>query len=152
MHTHRSRHHINLRIERWHRRAIYASFAALVLSGALWLVARYWLRPVGEFGETIHPMEPWAMKAHGAAAMLMLFFLGSLMNAHIRRALKAGRNMVTGLAMIAAMLALIVSGFGLYYLTDEGSRPGWSVLHWVVGLGGAVLFIAHVMLGRRAQP
>lgn len=149
MHKHRT--NINLRLERWHRRCIYASVAALSLSGALWLVARYWMRPVTEFGESVHPLEPLAMKLHGAAAMLMLFFLGSLMNAHIRRAIKAGRNLATGWSMIAGMLLLIASGFGLYYLAGEADRPAWSMVHWIVGLAASAVLILHVLLGRRSR-
>ncbi|MYM22141.1 DUF4405 domain-containing protein [Duganella sp. FT135W] len=150
MHTHRHRPHINLRLERWHRRAIYVSLAALLLSGATWLLARYFLRPMTEYGEMVHPLEPLAMKLHGGAAMIVLFFLGSLMNAHIRRAIKAGRNLVTGWSMIALMVTLIASGFGLYYLAGDGDRVIWSIVHWTIGLAGAGLFVLHVVLGRRS--
>lgn len=150
-HAANARHHINLRLERWHRRCIYASCLALLLSGAAWLVARYFLRPVGQFGESMHPLEPWAMKAHGAAMMAMLFFLGSLMNSHIRRALKAKRNLASGWSMIGAMMLLTVTGFGLYYLAGESNRMVWSSIHWAVGLGLAVLVIAHVGIGRASR-
>lgn len=146
-----ARHHINLRLERWHRRCIYSSCLVLLLSGAAWLVARHFLRPVGQFGETVHPLEPWAMKVHGAGAMAMLFFLGSLMNSHIRRALKAGRNLASGWSMIVTMAWLIATGFGLYYLAGESDRPQWSLVHWAVGLGLAVLVIIHVLLGRASR-
>ncbi|MEC5161819.1 hypothetical protein ACFDR9_002775 [Janthinobacterium sp. CG_23.3] len=147
-----ARHHVNLRLERWHRRCVYLSCAALFASGVAWLLARYCLRAPGQFGETIHPLEPWAMKTHGAAAMVTLFFLGSLMNAHIRRALKAGRNLASGWAMIATFALLVVSGFGLYYLAGESDRPLWSALHWVVGLALGALTVLHIVLGRRANP
>ena len=147
MHTHRP--HINLRIERWHRRSIYASIAALLLSGAAWLLAHYFFRITGPFGESASPVEPWAMKLHGATAMVMLFFLGSLMNAHIRRAIKAGRNQATGWGMIGTMVLLIVSAFGLYYIAGDSDRPAWSMLHWVLGLACGLLFILHVVIGRR---
>jgi hypothetical protein len=147
-----ARHHINLRLERWHRRCIYASCAALFASGVAWLVLHYFMRPIGQFGETINPLEPWSMKLHGAAAMVMLFFLGSLMNGHIRRALKAGRNLVSGWAMIATMLILIGSGFGLYYLAGESDRLAWSAAHWIVGLGCGLLNVLHIVLGRRSNP
>ena len=146
-----SRHHVNLRIERWNRRWVYASIWLLLLSGVAWLIARHFLRPVGQFGETIHPLEPWAMKIHGAGTMLMLFFLGSLVNSHIRRALKARRNLVTGWAMICVMAALVLSAFGLYYLAVDASRPIWSLMHWVIGLGLAGLIVAHVLLGRASR-
>ena len=150
-HKAHARHHVNLRLERWHRRCIYASFLVLLASGAAWLVARYFLRPVGQFGEAIHPLEPWAMKVHGAAVMAMLFFLGSLMNSHIRRALKSGRNVASGWGMIVTMALLVATGFGLYYLAGEADRPRWSLVHWAVGLGLAALFAAHVMLGRASR-
>lgn len=146
-----SRHHINLRVERWNRRWLYASIVLLLLSGAAWLIARYFLRPVGQFGETIHPLEPWAMKVHGAATMAMLFFLGSLMNIHVRRALRAQRNLVSGWAMIVTMAALVVTAFGLYYLADEANRPIWSMVHWVFGFGLAGLIVAHVLIGRASR-
>ncbi|HEY1148816.1 MAG TPA: DUF4405 domain-containing protein [Pseudoduganella sp.] len=153
MHTlHRNRHHINLRIERWHRRVIYAVLSLLALSGAAWLVARFAMRPVGQFGETVHPLEPLAMKVHGGAAMVTLFFVGSLMNAHIRRAIKAKRNLAAGWSVVVAMLTLIVSGYALYYVASEESRPIWSATHWILGLAGAMLFVVHVIMGRRLRP
>lgn len=147
-----ARQHINLRLERWHRRCIYASGAALLLSGAVWLLARYGLRAHGQFGETVHPLEPWAMKVHGASAMVALFFLGSLLNAHIRRALKAGRNLGTGWGMVATLALLILTGFGLYYVAGEADRPLWSLLHWGVGLWLGLLTALHIVLGRRGRP
>jgi hypothetical protein len=143
-------HRPGFRLERWQRRSIYASGIALLLSGALWLVLRYFLRPAGEFGETVHPLEPWAMKLHGAAAMAALVFGGSLIHVHIRRALKARRNLVTGWAMIGTLLFLVLTGYGLYYIAGEEDRWVWSALHWIVGLAVAVLFVLHIVLGRRS--
>ena len=142
--------HIRFRLERWHRFSVYAAGAVLLLSGAAWLVARYFMRPVSEFGETIHPLEPWAMKLHGAAAMAALFYVGSLLNLHMRRALKAGRNVVTGWSMVATLAFLTITGYGLYYIAGEADRPLWSVLHWAVGLGAALLLVIHIMVGRRS--
>ena len=151
MSNHKHPYHVNLQLERWHRRCIYASCVLLVLSGAAWLVARYFLRPVGQFGESIHPLEPWAMKLHGGATMVMLFFLGSLMNSHIRRALKAGRNLVSGWIMLITMTLLIFTGFGLYYLAGESDRPLWSRIHWIVGIGLVALIVIHVVVGRASR-
>ena len=81
----------------------------------------------------------------------MLFFLGSLMNGHIRRALKSGRNLMSGWSMIVVMLTLIATGFGLYYIAGENDRAVWSLLHWAVGLGSGVIFLVHVSLGRASR-
>jgi hypothetical protein len=145
-----TRHRPGFRLERWHRRSIYACGALLLLTGVAWLVARYFMRPASEFGETVHPLEPLAMKLHGAGAMALQFFAGSLLHVHIRRALKAGRNQATGWAMIGTVLFLVLTGYGLYYLAGEADRLAWSVLHWAVGLGAVVLFVLHVVIGRKS--
>ncbi len=147
-----ARQHINLRMERWHRRWIYISCALLVASGLAWLIARYFLRSAGQFGETVHPIEPWAIKLHGAAAMLMLFFLGTLLNGHVRRALKSGRNLVSGWSMVAMFALLILTGFGLYYVAGESDRPVWSSVHWIVGIALALGIVVHIAWGRRTRP
>jgi hypothetical protein len=146
-----TRHHrLSFRLERWHRRSIYATGLVLLASGVAWLVLRYFMRPASEFGETIHPLEPWAMKLHGAAAMVTLFFVGSLIHVHLRRALKARRNLGTGWGMIGTLAFLALTGYGLYYLADEASRPVWSVLHWAAGLAAPALFVLHIVIGRKS--
>jgi hypothetical protein len=146
-----ARHHVNLRLERWHRRSLYATVLVLFLSGAAWLIARYFLRPVTEFGETVHPIEPWSMKLHGASVMVVLFFLGSLLNSHLRRAVKSRRNLTSGWSLIATMVVLIVTGFVLYYLAGENDRPFWSLVHWALGLAVPVIIFIHVLVGRRSR-
>lgn len=141
---------INLRLERWHRYCVYGACSWLLVTGVLWLLAHWFMRAPGEFGAAVHPLEPWSMKLHGAGAMLLLFFIGSLLNGHIRRALKTGRNLSSGWSMIALLLALTVSGYGLYYFAGEDSRPLWSLLHWAIGLGLPGLLVAHIALGRKA--
>ena len=140
-----------LRLERWQRRSVYLVFGLLFLTGAAWLIAHFLLRRATEFGESVHPIEPWTMKVHGAAAMLALFFVGSLLNTHIRRALKGRLNLLSGWAMIALIGILTVSGYGLYYFASEQSRTAWSVLHWVFGLTFPLSIFLHIMLGRRAS-
>lgn len=140
---------VRLRLERWHRYSVYGVCIWLLASGVLWLVAHYLLRAPVEFGESSSPLEPWSMKLHGAGAMVALFFVGSLLNNHIRRGLRARRNVASGLAMIAVLGTLAVSGYGLYYIAGEESRTLWSILHWVVGLGFAALVVLHIALGRK---
>ncbi len=152
---HRSKqplHHPNLRVERWQRRWIFGVLLLSFASGAAWLVARYFLRSAGQFGESVNPIEPYAIKTHGAAAMLVLFFAGTLLNGHVRRALKAQRNRASGWMMIVTLLVLVLTGFGLYYLAGESDRAVWSAIHWIVGLVASANFIAHLLVGRATRP
>jgi MFS family permease len=152
----RSLHHssspqrlVDLRPERWQRRCAYCVSAWLVATGVLWLLAHYLMRPVAEFGESVHPLEPWSMKLHGAGAMFALFIIGSLLNNHIRRALRARRNLLSGWSMISALVALTISGYALYYIASEQSRPFWSAAHWIAGLVFPLTLIVHIALAER---
>jgi hypothetical protein len=144
------------RLERWQRRALYVSIVLLTASGLLWLAAHFFLRPVTEFGESISPLEPWAMKLHGAGTMALLFMLGTMLNSHIRRALRSSSsssssNTTSGWAIIAALLLLTATGYGLYYLAGENSRTIWSWSHWVIGIAFACGLPLHIALGCRCR-
>lgn len=140
-----------IRLSRRHQAWLYATFGALFGSGLLWLFFRYWVRVRGEFGETAHPLEPWFMKAHGAAAMFALILIGSLLPGHIRRGWKAGKNRVTGAAFVVVNALLIVSGYALYYFAGEVSRAVISAAHWVLGLLFPIVLVWHVWRGRRLR-
>jgi hypothetical protein len=146
-------HGVNLsfRLERWHRLSMYAVIAVLFISGALWLVVHYLLAVEGEYGRVPHPLEHPAVIFHGACAMFGLFFVGSLLNLHMRRAHRAKRNRLSGWGMIAAMLGLTVTGFGLYYLSSDASHALWSWSHSVIGLGLPPLLVWHIVRGRSVR-
>jgi hypothetical protein len=150
-HRAKSAAHVNLRMERWHRRSLYAAVIALTASGMLWLTGHYFLRSPGEFGPTIHPLEPWSMRLHGAAALTMMFFVGSVLNGHIRRAWRAASNLTAGCSLIAVITLLTVTGYCLWYVAGESSRGTWSIIHWVLGLSFPQLLIWHIVRGRRSR-
>lgn len=140
-----------MRLSRGHRRWVYASCALLFATGTSWLVFHFFVRLQGEFGERPHPLELWSLRLHGAAAMLMLAVLGSLLPIHVRRGWHQRKNLVAGSVLASLALLLIASGYALYYFGSEETRPWISVLHWVLGLGAPLLLLWHVVSGRRAQ-
>jgi hypothetical protein len=141
----------SIRLSRRHRAWVYATFALLFLSGALWLLARFGLRTQGEFGETANPLEPWSLKLHGAAAMLFLVLLGTLLPGHVRRAWNARMSRGPGALLLGLSGVLILSGYALYYLAGEEIRWIVSPLHWVVGLLLPAGLAWHVWEGRRLR-
>lgn len=110
------------------RAAIYAALAALVLSGALW-----------EVNIARSPL----IKVHGAAAMASLILLGALLARHVTCGWAAKANRATGVVMLAALLWLVVSGYLLYYASDEWLRALVSQTHFWVGLVLAGVFALH---------
>ena len=70
--------HPPIRLSARHRRVVYASFSILWLSGVLWLLFHYFLQRTGTFGNEPHALEPWWLRLHGLAMMVMLITAGSL--------------------------------------------------------------------------
>jgi hypothetical protein len=131
--------------------AVYLATAALVISGAIWLVLHYFMVKQGEFGPTPHPAEPWMLRIHGAAAMAALIVYGSLLPIHVRRAWAVRRNVVLGISVICFMLLLTVTGYLLYYAASEELRPIISAAHWILGLAVPLLLWWHVASGHGAS-
>ena len=137
-----------IRLGYWHQFSVYGATAALVVTGALWLVFHYFLAAEGDFGPQPHPMEHWMLRLHGAAAMIGLIIYGSLLPIHVRRAWTLRRNIALGVTVIVAMLLLTLTGYLLYYAGGEESRAVISITHWLAGLLVPALLTWHVLSGR----
>lgn len=131
------------------RRTMYLVSALLLASGLLWLTAHY-LLPLPEFAAR-HPLEPWAARIHGAAAMGGLAVLGSLWGSHALPAWQRARHRGTGAPLLGAWLLLVLTGYGLYYLADEDLRALFSLSHWIVGLSTPPALLLHVLQARRER-
>ena len=142
-------HRTPLRLSRRRRYLVYAIGWTLWLSGALWLVSHYFLMSKGPFGDTPNPMEPWWLRLHGAMAFGALWSFGLTWGVHIVAGWKTGRQRVTGGVAVGVLTWLIITGYLLYYLTDDGWRNVSVLAHWTVGLALPVLLAVHVVLGRR---
>jgi hypothetical protein len=51
--------------------------------------------------------------------------------------------------VVAVLAALAVTGYALYYIAGEQSRPVRSSAHWIIGLAFPMLLIAHIALAER---
>ena len=128
--------------------ALYVVCGGLWLSGALWLVCHYLLVRPTEFGTPTHPLEAWWLTAHGAFAFIAIFTFGLLWGIHIAPGWKTQRRRPSGVAAVAAVLWLMLTGYLMYYLAGEQPRRIVTTLHWTVGLATPLLFVYH---GRRAR-
>jgi hypothetical protein len=137
-----------IRLGEWHQAYLYGMGTVLILSGAMWLLFHYYVRIPGEFGPTLHPLEPWLLSIHGISAAGILIGFGSVMPGHVRRAWRAARNRITGSIFFGVMLALTITGYLLYYVGNETARSFLSIFHWGVGLGLPVLAGWHIWRGR----
>jgi hypothetical protein len=129
---------------------VYSISLGVWLSGAVWLLAHYFMEREGTFGPSPHPLEFWSIAAHGAFALATLWMLGLLWAIHIPAGWRSLRRRWTGSLMFGVAAVLILTGYLLYYLGDADARPALAVLHWVVGLACPALFLMHRFARDRA--
>ncbi len=137
------------RLRRWHRRAIYASTGALLLSGAAWLMVAYGLAPPGEPLPAPHPWAGTLLMLHGVAAYAALPLFALVGHVHMRTGWRVPELRSAALALFATLLFLALTGLGFYYLSTESALP---LLRWSHVAAGAVLpcgLALHIVRGRR---
>jgi hypothetical protein len=129
------------------RRALYAVLALVAGSGAWWLVAHYAIaQDLARLAQ-----EALALKVHGAAAFAMLVAIGAISANHVRRGWSLARNRASGGVVITLLALLIATGYALYYLVDDATRPRVSLSHWIAGVALVPLIAIHIVLGRRSR-
>ena len=134
-----------------HERLVLAVGLIVLTSGLAWLVLHDLIARADEFGAVHHPLEPWALRVHGAAAMAFLFVLGTLAREHVWAAWQLHRHRLSGGVVFGTALLLIVTGYALYYVPSEALRPWISASHWLVGLAALPALVVHRRLGHRSR-
>src|SRR5262245_10364189 len=101
------------------RVVVQAILAAIALSGGAWLAVEY--MPVLFSGgeREARAVKAWSLKLHGAAAMGVLVCFGWVLSTHVGMAWRTRCHRVSGAAMVGSIVLLGVSGYGLYYASDD---------------------------------
>jgi hypothetical protein len=87
--------------------------------------------------------EPQWLKWHGAFAVLAIWTGGMLWGLHIVKAWKQHRHRLSGGSLASALLLLIGSGYGLYYVANEAARSTISLIHQAVGVAILMAYLIH---------
>lgn len=127
-------------LPRAYRLTLYATGTVLVGTGAAWA----WLHYLVDERVAL-PAIAWLMKIHGAAAMLSLVLLGSVLFQHIGAGWRLARNRSSGITILALAALLAVTGYLLYYAGDERIRSFSSLLHLAIGVIAPLLLAVHVL-------
>lgn len=137
-----------IRLSGVHRTILYAAFTVLFLSGAAWSLLNIGGDRQSD-ADVARPLAPILLDIHGAAAMLALLVLGSLIPQHIKWAWSGRMNRVTGTLMLSTQSLLVMSGYALYYAGNEDMRALAHDLHVAIGLGFPIILLWHILEGRR---
>ncbi len=138
-----------MRLESGLRLGNYAVVATLTATGVIWLIAD--MLKASEDGELWQLIGANMLMLHGLGAMIALILLGAMIPMHLRRFWRAGKNRITGAAMVGTNAALMITAWGLYYAGSESLRTFVADVHIAVGIALPALVATHVVLGRRTR-
>jgi len=129
------------------RRGIYSVCALLWLSGCAWLVVHFAFPVSTDFGPAPNPWEPVILRVHGWSAVGGVFLLGWVTAGHISDRWWRSRNRVSGFSLAGFAVALVLSGYALYYSTDSFHDVA-ATLHEVLGVVAIALALTHWLRNR----
>lgn len=134
------------RISRAQRRWLYAATVVLLLTGLTWLSVHQFAWPAmsrASMEGLPSPWEPWLMKAHGAAMMVMLFLTGRISATHVMRGWRLNWRVRDGVSLLVGLALLALSGYSLYYLIPDSWRDANGWLHAAIGIAWAAVLYYH---------
>jgi len=131
------------------RAAIYLIIGGLWLTGILWLVLDQFFAEVGPFGPTPNRLEPAVLLIHGVVAILGMYVLGWVSIRHVVRWWQGGLRRVSGASLSTCLVLLVVTGFALFFLSDDGSQHAAALSHDVFGLIVTVFGVQHWFFAKR---
>lgn len=132
----------------WLRGTIYTSFGLLWLTGCAWLLLHFFFQSTTDFGTAPHPWQPCLMVVHGVLAVAAIFFFGWIVGSHLGEHWPRRANRASGIALIASVTLLAITGVAGYYLTFEPLRNTTALWHEAGGASALIPAVFH-WLGKR---
>ena len=134
--------------ERW---AVWGTSVATFLTGVIYLWLKYLMVSDDPFAVVNHPWQPAVLKAHILVAPLLVFSIGLVTLRHVWRhlqsSLREGRR--SGLLTMVLLGPMILSGYLIQALTEEGWLKAMAISHIVLGIVYGLGLLAHYFAAGR---
>lgn len=144
----RTRHRSPVQLGRLRRWSVYLVGTGLWLTGTLWLVYHYYMTRKTLFGTEPNPLEQWWLQLHGLFGFASLWTIGLLWGVHVLAGWRSRQRRWTGTILFSLLLILIASGYLIYYPPSDESLGLIVKIHWIIGLGTALVFLIHRFVAR----
>ena len=128
---------------------VYGLMSALWLSGCVWLCLDQLARHQDPFGSERNPWQSALLTAHGIVALAGMYLLGWITARHIMHWWYLERRRIGGGILSAALVVLIISGFALFFLSDDRWQQYAALIHDVLGVAVAISAFQHWLMFRR---
>lgn len=134
--------------EKW---SVWITSALTVATGLGYFVLEYLVASPDGYAVVNHPWQPYFLKAHVLVSPLLLFALGTIAVHHVWDHWVSGVRVSRRSAVLTtlAVLPMVLTGYLIQVLTDQGWISAMAVAHIVFGcLYGAGL-VVHTWIIRR---
>lgn len=146
-----TRHHSHARHRRprmavGQRTSVYVIMGALWLSGCIWLCLDQFFSVRSAFGNTPHPWQAPLVLVHGIIAVASMYLLGWISARHVTHSWRRGPRKISGGMLSGLLTVLVVSGFALFFVSDDQWQHIAALTHEVSGLALTPIAIQHWFL------
>jgi hypothetical protein len=131
------------------RLAIYLLLGTLWFSGCAWLVLNQFFAARDQFGVTPHPWAAAILLVHGIVAILSMYLFGWITARHVLRWWPGRLRRWSGGTLATLFLLLSLSGFALFFVSDDRWQHLAAVAHDALGLGTPLFAVQHWFFARR---
>jgi hypothetical protein len=125
------------------RRGVYLLTGLLWLSGCVWLGMDQWPSHRDPFAGERNAWQPALLTAHGIMAIASMYLIGWISSHHVVRWWVIKRRRWSGGLLAGATAVLILSGFALFFVSDDRWQRYAAGVHDVLGVSFTVLAIQH---------
>jgi Na+/proline symporter len=106
----------------------------------------------GPFGAIPHPLEPLLLLLHGISSIAAMYLLGWITSRHVLRWWTSGMRRLSGSVLAAMFVLLVVSGFALFFVSEDEWQHGAAVVHEVLGVAITAFAVQHWFFRGRREP
>lgn len=139
-------------MNRLEARLLHITTALVTLSGGVYALLHYLLKPIDPFSVVNHPLEPHMMSLHILTAPVLILLIGVILHSHILFKLgtgaRGGRR--SGIYLIPIFVVMVLSGYLLQVFTGSGN----TLLFWMhlsSGVAWASLYLAHQIISLKIR-
>jgi hypothetical protein len=135
--------------ERW---SVWLTSLVTAATGIVLLWMKYFLEPGDQWSVINHPWEPLVLKLHILSAPLLVFALGLITLRHVWEHVRlgVGRGRRSGYTLAVAAIVMVVTGYLIQVVTQEGWLRLVALIHIGVGLAYVAWLSVHRVLVRLA--
>lgn len=132
------------------RLTIFFVFGGVWLTGCTWLALHLYFETPDEFGVARHPWEPTLLWVHGVLSIALAYVFGWIMARHASEAWRQRKRRLSGGLLTAVAAVLSISGFLLFFVTNDALQLQSARVHEVIGMLVTLFAIEHwrVLNGR----